>query len=82
MSDLSDWYAARRAEKYKYGCTEEPRVLVSGDAVSPKTGKWKGKQGYVMHESFAYPLNPVDRVYAVRIQTGRGTRLYDCTRKT
>lgn len=53
-----------------YADTDKPRVFKCDDVVSPTTGKWKGREGYIMHEAWAHPLNPTERMYAVRLQTG------------
>lgn len=53
-----------------YAVAESPQLFQSGDDVTPTRGKWKGYKGHVMYESYAHPLNPKERVYAVRLQTG------------
>lgn len=70
MNILPAWCAARRADRY--GASPLPATVKSDDDVTPKTGKYAGKKGYVMHETYAHPLNPIERMFAVRIQTGRG----------
>ncbi|AXN57829.1 hypothetical protein [Acinetobacter phage ABPH49] len=54
----------------KYGETPVPATIKSDDDVTPTTGKYAGKRGYVMYETYAHPLNPTERMFSVRVQTG------------
>lgn len=53
-----------------YGSTTKDLIFHYGEEVKLKTGKYKGYKGHIAHQSVIYHLNPIDRVYAVRVQTG------------
>lgn len=58
--------------KPEYAQADTPPAFKYDDDVAPLTGKYRGRQGYIMHETYAHPLNKMQRMYAVRVQSGRG----------
>lgn len=53
-----------------YGRTKEPATIKPDQDVLILSGKYKGRKGYVMYETYAHPLNEDERMYCVRYQTG------------
>lgn len=53
-----------------YGRSKEPVPFKGDQDVMILSGKYKGRRGYISHQTYAHPLNPEERMWCVRMQTG------------